>query len=545
MVAKRVHGLYASGCLLLTLWLLSLYIGKGAKADSTLERKLRNDEELSLAEIVNMLKEVKTNGEVQQATLETLAKAVADIVGDMAVLKAEKESSKFTVDFGPLEDSYSCFARCFEFFARGLGKVGKDLVAQLFQSWSDWDILLKTFMSICILHTVASLQSAVWHSVLGIRTGWEAVCLVGSGMSRLVNWSKRIPVKDSIEAYKQLASISRYSGESSVEFIDKLVNKWKAMSPRLTDSRFLEILRQHLPREFLNTIYELDLNSVSAEVVLRKWSSFVQIHNLKNLGDKDTLASRQIPKAQNVPVSRPGIRRSRGTAGQTGRCFRCNGAHNVKECSWPADIVCNFCKKPGHVKAACQKLRGKVQAIENPLFDRDSMIFDEASIAADPCLEDPEYIQAQNSGSGALASSSVNAVGAAVFSTMPSNKAFADLYIQKIGRTRCLLDTGAAVSVISIRRLGKAGVASLDRSKKTKLRGFNHSSQTTEGIVLLGVKHGNAKCRVPFHVVNEDIETIVGYNALKKLRTVWDIGADQATMGGSPISLSSTNSKGQ
>jgi len=529
----------------LTLWWLALCSVEGVKADSTLERKLRSDEELSLAEIVNMLKEVRTNGEIQQATLETLAKAIADIVGDLAVLKSEKENSKTTVDFGPLEDSFSCFARCFEFFARGIGKVGKDLAAQLFQSWSNWDILLKTFMSICILHTFVSLRSAVWHSVMGMRTGWETVCLVGSGISRLLSWSKRIPVKDSIEAYKQLASISRYPGESSVEFIDKLVNKWKAMSPRLTDSRFLEILRQHLPREFLNTIYELDFNSVASEVVLRKWSSFVQIHNLKNLGDRDTLAGRLTPKAQNIPISRPGIRRSRGTVGQAGKCFRCNGSHNVKECSWPADIVCNFCKKPGHVKAACKKLRGKVQAIENPLFDQESVIFDEASIADDPCIEDQEYLKDQNSGSGALASSSVNAVGAAVFATMPSNKAFADLYIQKIGRTRCLLDTGAAVSVISIRRLGKVGVASLDRSKKTKLRGFNHSSQSTEGVVLLGVKHGNAKCRVPFHVVNEDIETIVGYNALKKLKTVWDIGSDQATMGGSSISLSSTNSKGQ
>jgi len=63
--------------------------------------------------------------------------------------------------------------------------------------------------------------------------------------------------------------------------VDKLVNRWKAMSPRLTDSRFLEILRKHLPREFLNTIYEIDFDSVLVNVILKEWSSYVKIHNIR------------------------------------------------------------------------------------------------------------------------------------------------------------------------------------------------------------------------------------------------------------------------
>jgi len=352
-------------------------------------------------------------------------------------------------------------------------------------------------------------------------------------------------VKDSIEAYKQLASTTRYAGESKVEFVDKLVNKWKAMSPRLTDGRFLEILRPHLPREFLNTIYELNLDTVGAETVLRKWSSYVRIHNLRSADQPTQQRVEPPPRARPSQAPGQGDRRDRGGPGRSGRCHRCNGSHDARECSWPRDVVCNFCKKAGHIKAACQKLRGRVQAIENPLFDQDSVDFDGASIAEDPCLGDSCIHPTRNSGEGEQSSSAVNSISASIYATMPSNKAFADLCLQKLGRTRCLLDTGAAVSVISERVLKRKGVQGVDRSKRTVLRGFNKTSQTTAGVVLLGIQHGSAKCRVPFHVVDEEIETIVGYNALKKLRMIWDIGSDKATMGGADLTLSSTNSRGQ
>jgi len=106
------------------------------KAESTLERKLRNDEELSLAEMVKMLKEVKVNGEIQQATLETLARAIAEIVGDLAVLKAEKEEN-IHVDFGALGDSYACFARCFEFLLSSFSEESATLAETLGRSCGD------------------------------------------------------------------------------------------------------------------------------------------------------------------------------------------------------------------------------------------------------------------------------------------------------------------------------------------------------------------------------------------------------------------------
>jgi len=179
MVAKL--GFCFSGSLwaLVTMWLLSGYYLKDVKADSTLERKLRNDEDLSLAEIVKMLKEVKVNGEVQQATLENMAEIMSSLVGEMAVLKATKENERFTVDLGPLEDAYTCFSRCLEFLARGIGKIGKDLLAQLYRSWSNWDILTKTIMAVCMLHTLSSLSSAFWHVYLGVKKGRDALGFAG------------------------------------------------------------------------------------------------------------------------------------------------------------------------------------------------------------------------------------------------------------------------------------------------------------------------------------------------------------------------------
>jgi len=399
-------------------------------------------------------------------------------------------------------------------------------------------------MSLMAFHVLSSLQGACRNSLRAICKGWKAIRSAGGLISSVIGWTRRIPVKDDIEAYKQLIAVTRYPGESQTEFIDKLVNKWKALSSRLSDSRLLEILQQHFPREFLNTIYELDLNTVSAEVVLRKWNSYVRIHKLKDANRARDRTAESGDRPLQTPVRNQNPRQVGRRAGRTGKCFRCNGDHEVKECSWPADVVCNFCKRSGHIKAACKKLKGRVNAVSNPLFDQGSDLFDDASIVSDPCLEGevaPVDFQRDEGTSRAA----VNSLIPAVCSAMPTNKAFADLHVQMVGRTRCLLDTGAAVSVISSHRLkGKSRVA-VDSKKKTQLKGFNKSIQNTQGVIILGVKHGNARCRVPFHVIEEDIETIVGYNALKKLRTIWDIGSDRATMGGSEVILTSTNFGGQ
>jgi len=529
----------------MTLWLLSIGLWDCAKADSTLERKLRGDEELSLAEIVKMLKEVKTNGEIQQATLETLARAIAEIVGDLAVLKSEKEE-RTHVDFGALGDSYACFARCFEFLFRGIGNISRDIGAQMWSSWSQWDVMLKIIMSLMVFHVVSSIQSACLNSFRVVNKGWKTVKAMGGLISGAVGWSKRIPVKDDIDAYKQLIAVTRYPGESQAEFIDKLVNKWKAMSSRLSDSRLLEILQQNFPREFLNTIYELDLNTVAADVVLRKWNSFVKIHKLHDAKRGTGQAVEPGARPPQNSARRLGQRPVGRNNGRTGRCLRCNGDHEMRECSWPADIVCNFCKKSGHIKAACRKLRGKVSAVSNPLFDQASEIFDDVSVVTDPCLNEPGISLAANPRDEGSSGVAVNSLSPTVCSAMAfNNRAFADLHVQMIGKTRCLLDTGASVSVISSRRLSGRAKAAVDGRKKTQLRGFNRTSQDTQGVVILGVMHGKAKTRVPFHVVDEDVETILGHNALRKLRTVWDIGADKATMGGSEVTLSAENFRSQ
>jgi len=129
--------------------------------------------------------------------------------------------------------------------------------------------------------------------------------------------------------------------------------------------------------------------------------------------------------------------------------------------------------------------------------------------------------------------------------TLPTSNTFATLQLQKIGKIRCLLDTGAAVSVISAGLLRRRKISGIDLNRKTVLKGFNNKAQATEGMIVLGIRHGQKVCRVPFHVIDAEIATILGYNALHKMQTVWDLGEEKATMGGSPIPLMSSNSKGQ
>jgi len=510
-----------------------------------MERKLKTEEDHpNYQEILRMLKENRANTETLQDTVQNMANLLAEVIAEMASSKESSVDEGVNVNLSFLGESARCFSVCFEYFLKGIVELGSSLGNQVVTSWHQWDTLMKIIMIVTGFHVLSTAKGAAINGVSLLRKGYQALQFAAGLLTGVVGWSRKIKVVDDIDAYEQLTKRIKYSDESQVDFINRIVNEWKAMTTRLSDARMLRILSRHFPREFLNTVYELDFDRVATEVVLRKWNNFVRIHNLKSQPSGSPQPSRSMPGPS------PARTRNRDSPRRVGRCNRCNGDHETKDCSWPSTIQCNFCKKPGHIKAACRRLKGRVQAVNNPLFDHESVIFDDASLVDDPCMHGDSAAQVQfqrdESPSEAQPSgSTVNALGYSILSTLPSINTFADLFLQKLGKTRCLLDTGAAVSVISLRTLQKKGVKEIDRSKRTQLRGFNQTSQNTEGIAILGIKHGNARCRIPFHVIDQEVETIIGYGALKKMRTIWDIGSDKATMGDSEVTLASRNSSGQ
>jgi len=511
-----------------------------------MERKFKFEEEdnPNFQEILKTLRGTQSNMEQLQDTVQNLVNIVAEMVAEKEAETASKEREPLRMDFGFLGDSARCFSVCIEYFVKGIVELGLSLGRQFATSWQQWDSVMKVIMIVTVFHVLSTVKDAAINGFLLICKGYQALHFAAGLVTGAIGWTRRIKVVDDIDAYEQLTKRRKYNDESQVDFINRIVNEWKAMTTRLSDARMLRILSRHFPREFLNTVYELDFDRVATEVVLRKWNNFVRIHNLKSQPSGSPQPSRSMPGPS------PARTRNRDSPRRVGRCNRCNGDHETKDCSWPSTIQCNFCKKPGHIKAACRRLKGRVQAVNNPLFDHESVIFGDASLVDDPCMQGDSAAQVQfqrdESPSEAQPSgSTVNALGYSILSTLPSINTFADLFLQKLGKTRCLLDTGAAVSVISLRTLQKKGVKEIDRSKRTQLRGFNQTSQNTEGIAILGIKHGNARCRIPFHVIDQEVETIIGYGALKKMRTIWDIGSDKATMGDSEVTLASRNSSGQ
>jgi len=515
-------------------------------ADSTMERKFKfeEDENPNYQEILKTLKGTQSNVEQLQDTVQALVNIVAEMVAEKEAETASKERDPLRVDLGFLGESVKCFSVCLEYFFKGLMKLVTSILTQLASSWAQWDIVMKCIAILTVFHALSSIKDAVLNGMRLTKRGYKAIKFAIGMVLGIVSWTRRIKVEDDIEAYEQLSGRRKYRDETQVEFIERLVNEWKTMTSRLSDSRILRILGKHFPREFLNTIYDLDLDTVSADVVMRKWSNYVRIHRLRETTRAPILQGQGIVSRQPIP------RRANVQTRGNGKCVRCNGDHLVKDCRWPADIQCNFCKKSGHIKAACGRLRNRVNAVENPLFDQESVVFDEASIVDDPCLDNSQrcidYNLPVSPGEPETSSRSVSEVKhLSIRATLPTSNTFATLQMQKIGNAKCLLDTGAAVSVIGAGLLRRRRVSGIDRTKKTLLRGFNNKSQPTEGTILLGIRHGKKVCRVPFHVIDVEIDTILGYNALNKMQTVWDLGAETATMGGSPIPLSSRNSNGQ
>jgi len=353
--------------------------------------------------------------------------------------------------------------------------------------------------------------------------------------------------RDVISSIGVLESLRKETSESVHQFVSRYIAEFRMLDPIVPNRRALEILLRSLPQEFIRTLTDRNMDETSLDDIARLYRNFAEWTNC-SVGGLHVAARglrRPEPAREEPPTVLEG--RRKGTqvgTGQTfaGKCFLCG---RIGHKSFQCEKAGNRGRKAGNGRNA----QPRVRQVEQNEAEEDS--YSEASIVDDPTLPNREDFE-EDPGAGGSGETPMNVSmvmpvltsdqRAIRCAALPRHAVYGKIKIQHCGITSVLLDTGAGVSVLPIKTVREKGLEhSVDKSKRVKLRGFNNATETTEGVLLLGVRHGDRKCIVPFHVVQANTDPILGIQALKKMGLKWDLEKGSAEMGGIPVSLTTGN----
>jgi len=340
--------------------------------------------------------------------------------------------------------------------------------------------------------------------------------------------------------------LSKASGLDLLPLIVKAELLHQSFATELTNVAAIELLIPMLPTQFIYAaLLDVNWDDLNFNWLSKRAQNWVRIQGL--LKNNSRTAERRV----NQPNLQPSAARAP---------LRVNR---------PPRRLCWNCGSPNHTAQNCPRAVARPNQRQFPprnaarqvnQYRENDEEFENASVVEDPISQEmaareaqeeiQEVRQAESSQMAGLSSITVPLLVDKVQRKMNNCSLLQDarkathgeFFIQRVGREHLLLDTGAQVSVLPYKLIEKSGLSSwIDKSKQTSLCGFNGSKQRTEGVIRLGIKHGGRKCIVPFHVVNKDVEPILGFNAMSKLGVKWNLEENRVTVGGQPLPLISRN----
>ena len=253
-------------------------VGGQAEAKSSLDGKLKMDDEINFQDLLEAIKSNQNATENLQRIVDNIVEIVSVLAADAAAAKAAKEEAHgFDVELEFTSETWHCVKECLRLFFRGCYEIIVGIVDRLGVAWNQGDFVTKSMLTFMTFNTICTIPDAVRNVVWFVVQVWTAYNALRSwlrGNPKLEKGDKGEKMNDSIESYEELTQVRRYQDERLQDFVDRLVTKWKTLTPKISDARFLRVLKQHFPREFLQGLQDLNLDEVKVDKVLEKWSNF-------------------------------------------------------------------------------------------------------------------------------------------------------------------------------------------------------------------------------------------------------------------------------
>ena len=437
-------------------------------------------------------------------------------------------------------------------FFRGCYELIVGIVGRLGIAWNQGDFVTKSPLTFMIYNTVCTIPGAVRNAVWFVVQVWTAYNALRSWLRGSPKLEKGEKMNDSIESYEELTQVRRYREERLQDFVDRLVTKWKTLTPKISDARFLRVLKQHFPREFLQGLHDLNLDEVKVNTVIEKWNNFCKW--------TAPPANRAAPRATQPTAAR--VQPVRRDARQNPQQGQQQGQQQGRQ----DERRCYRCNQPGHLFAQCplnapgRYNRRAVQEVNvpegyeltpapyNAQWEQEGRCDREPPSPCAQCGERhwtshcPSRQPSSSSHAEAEAPRQVfhdegsdteestrRTESVSVFSIAKTGTPFIAKKIhitfqftnrdKKVQPVKALVDTGSCANVVSFSALQKLGYAKTDLIHDAKvpsaLAGFAGEDARTLGGIFLKVRLGSVTRDIPFIVMNDVLtHCIIGMPAI-------------------------------
>ena len=219
-----------------------------------------------------------------------------------------------------------------------------------------------------------------------------------------------------------------------------------------------------------------------------------QLHSHGNSGAIGSIVGAVGVKKKGYASKSSAYKRTENTKMQpTRQCYRCNGSHAHQHCKFK-DAICHFCKKAGHIAAACRKKQGtfsETHAVYTaPAHKEDYSLYNVDNINKSSTQQQPITVKVKMNGK--------------------------DISM--------VVDTGAGVSIIN-----ELTMQTVVTDNPTKLQPADHltlTSYTGQTIPVLGLlnvrtEYKGQSAQVPIVVVAGEMQNLLGRHFLTEFKLDW------------------------
>ena len=497
------------------------------------EELLRHDNERLNAEIQELRVEIGSHSDIQGMLVRDVLQAVKFLreIREEEASRREDVSEGETLEkrFAVFQGVVLCVYGCLEGVCQRVMQMLRDTAVELLQSWDNSSLGVRIVLFYLSFHAATTLwttlKNSLWLMSLGGRASIWCACKLTTYASAKM-WSKSKPkvVADEIEAFRHLQDVKRQTDEPLLPFLARLQSAWHCTQPRVSEARVMQLIKLHLPKEFMMTLHDVNVDEASIGDILKRLRNFIGWTKKAPSQTQCLAPERRSPQPQqNRQASNWGrsVSPRRKNAPPSPRtppspCRLCGGNHWNTNCP---QYVCPRCNRVGPRSLDCAQ--GRCVAATNEI--QDDSLSDTRSVVSHVSrasnLSQNPFLQLSAGCSSVLERETGSPRHSSTTDTIEQRPLFevAGYLNEENQKRKVLIDSGSNINILPKKVAESYGIA-ISPSDTKSVSGFNGKSTAVLGRVVVQTRIGSEQEPVTYLVMDEASKIILGSPALEQFQ---------------------------